>query len=749
TTLAALGFAPSTADPSLFLCTDTSLTPFYFCEYVDDLVFATADTEALTLVKFERQKRHNCTELGELRSYLGLQINWDRARRTITLAQSHMVHQVLQRFGFQFSSPQPTPLSTSHSLSAPPSDESVEPSGPFPELVGCLVYLMTCTRPDLAYPLILLACYMAPGRHRKVHWDAVKRVLRYLCSMLGMGLVLGGQGPVVLTGHTDASWVDDSATQRSSQGYTFSLGACESAATPSASASAATGASESAASADALYTFTLDSGMSRCFFRNCTTVTPLAAPVPVSLADPFGAPSSHEPPLSSRQGKRQRCFDPLDPRYPSPAPQRFRRDLLVLRLHSDRGGKFSSGLLAEFCRDEGIIRLFTLPASPQQNGIAERCIGLIMEVARTSMIHVAAPHFLWPFAVRYAAHQLNLWPRVDPPPLVEPLKISSDSSGPAEGGDIASDDTAATRRSPRLETPRVFLPRPSSPPLQPVAVDTGAAGGGDTGGEDAGGAGPGGAEIGGAETGGGGSGGAETEGAASPSGGGAVGAPAAGPGAGQLQPPSRLETSLSQQVREWVVQGGHSGVGAWSYLYAGAAGVGGTAGGAAGAGAGGVGGTTGDSAGAGVAGGAGATSAGGAAGAGGTGTCGTGGPGGAGAAGLGGACTGGHGHGAYLLSPSEQSHFDQEVTAKGLYDAVVLRYSTPTIVSLGRHVLPFQHRFLPVHDGYREENPQRGTNFQVLRSCSAFNSLSMAGSLGGAALWTAVTSPSICSPLCV
>ncbi|CAI7776408.1 unnamed protein product [Closterium sp. NIES-53] len=83
TTLAALGFAPSTADPSLFLRTDTSQPPFYVLVYV------------------------------------------------------------LQRFGFQFSSPQPTPLSTSHSLSAPPSDESVEPSGPYPELVGCLMYLMT------------------------------------------------------------------------------------------------------------------------------------------------------------------------------------------------------------------------------------------------------------------------------------------------------------------------------------------------------------------------------------------------------------------------------------------------------------------------------------------------------------------------------------------------------------------------------------------------------------------------------
>ncbi|CAI7775901.1 unnamed protein product, partial [Closterium sp. NIES-54] len=141
TTLAALGFVPSTADPSLFQRTDTSLPPFYVLVFVDDLVFATADTEALTLVKSELQKRHTCTDLGELRSYLGLQITR--------------------------SSPQLTPLSTSHSLSAPPLDESVEPSGLYPELVGCLMYLMTCTRPDLSYPLSLLARYVAPGRHRK------------------------------------------------------------------------------------------------------------------------------------------------------------------------------------------------------------------------------------------------------------------------------------------------------------------------------------------------------------------------------------------------------------------------------------------------------------------------------------------------------------------------------------------------------------------------------------------------------
>ncbi|CAI7870121.1 unnamed protein product [Closterium sp. NIES-53] len=159
TTLAALGFAPSTADPSLFLRTDTSLPPFYVLVYVDDIVFATADTEALTLVK-------------------------------------------------SFSAPASSTPRHSSLLLATPSDESVEPSGPYPELVGCLMYLMTCTRPDLAYPLSLLARYVAPGRHRKVHWDAAKRVLRYLCSTSGMGLVLGGRGPVVLTGHADASWAE-------------------------------------------------------------------------------------------------------------------------------------------------------------------------------------------------------------------------------------------------------------------------------------------------------------------------------------------------------------------------------------------------------------------------------------------------------------------------------------------------------------------------------------------------------------
>ncbi|CAI7816898.1 unnamed protein product [Closterium sp. NIES-54] len=102
--------------------------------------------------------------------------------------------------------------------------------------------------------------------------------------------------------------------------------------------------------------------------------------------------------------------------------ERFHTDLHVLRLHCVRGGEFSSDLLHDFCRGEGILQSFTLPDSPHQNGIAEHRIGLVMEVARTSMIHAAAPYFLWSFAVRDAAHQLNLWPCVSLPETLPTLR---------------------------------------------------------------------------------------------------------------------------------------------------------------------------------------------------------------------------------------------------------------------------------------------------------------------------------------
>ncbi|CAI7888955.1 unnamed protein product [Closterium sp. NIES-54] len=160
TTLAALGFRPSSTDPSLFV--RSGPTPFFVLVYVDDLVFATADRNPLAELKSELQKRHTCTDLGELRRYLSLQITRDRASHTITLTQSHMVRQVLQGFGLQHSTTQPTPLAIDHRLTGPFLDKPFESSG---------------------------------------------------------------TQPVVRTSHCYSSYADDVETQRSTQGYCFSLGA--------------------------------------------------------------------------------------------------------------------------------------------------------------------------------------------------------------------------------------------------------------------------------------------------------------------------------------------------------------------------------------------------------------------------------------------------------------------------------------------------------------------------------------------
>ncbi|CAI7879126.1 unnamed protein product [Closterium sp. NIES-53] len=116
----------------------------------------------------------------------------------------------------------------------------------------------------------------------------------------------------------------------------------------------------------------------------------------------------------------------------------FGSDLPVLRLHSDRGGEFSSDLLRAFCH-----------------------------VACTSMIHAAAPHVLWPFAVQYAAHQINLQPRVSLPETTPTLrwtgKVGDASAFRVRGSRAFVRDTSADKLSSRA-VPRVLLGFPPDAP---------------------------------------------------------------------------------------------------------------------------------------------------------------------------------------------------------------------------------------------------------------------------------------------
>ncbi|CAI7803056.1 unnamed protein product [Closterium sp. NIES-54] len=330
--------------------------------------------------------------------------------------------------------------------------------------------------------------------------------------------------------------------------------------------------------------------------------------------------------------------------------ERFGQDLSVLRLHSDRGGEFSSSLLRDFCRGEGILQSLTLLNSPQQNGIAERHIGLIMEVARTSMIHAAAPHFQWRFAVRYAAHELNLWSRVSLPETSPTLRWTGEVGDASVfrvwGSRAFVHDTSADKLSARAIPcvvtseksvplyhlfpyrsapplpPALFL-APGPPPVDPllpqgpapsgvsqvdplpgtapvkVAVGLSAARGATSGGAASEGAEPGGAGSGGAEPGGVEPGGAELE-SVEPWGAESEGVESGGAeprGAVSSGGPSGASPRLSlQQLREWLVRlsrlrSGATGAGGTGDAGAGGAGVtaraGGT-GGTAGAGPGGA-----------------------------------------------------------------------------------------------------------------------------------------------------------------
>ena len=95
---------------------------------------------------------------------------------------------------------------------------------PYANAVGSLMYAMVCTRPDIAYSMSLVSRFMSnPG---KVHWQALKWILRYIKGSLGKGLVYGGAyensySPVAIEGFVDSDYVGCLDTRKSITGYIF------------------------------------------------------------------------------------------------------------------------------------------------------------------------------------------------------------------------------------------------------------------------------------------------------------------------------------------------------------------------------------------------------------------------------------------------------------------------------------------------------------------------------------------------
>ncbi|CAI7839535.1 unnamed protein product [Closterium sp. NIES-53] len=269
--------------------------------------------------------------------------------------------------------------------------------------------------------------------------------------------------------------------------------------------------------------------------------------------------------------------------------ERFREDLPVLRLHSDKGGEFSSGLLRDFCHGEGILQSFTLRASPQQNGITKRRIGLVMEGSRAFVCDTSADKLS---ACVIPCVFLGFPPDVSGWQFYHPT-----SSHVLPSKEVTFDESVPfyhlfPYRSAPLPPPPLFL-APGPPPCggaEPGGTKPAGAepGGAEPAGADFGGAEREGAESGGAEPRAGGAGATSLGGAGVPAGaGGTGGAGAAGPGG------ARTRGTGAAGAGGVGVGAGGAGVGDPSVEGAGAGGAGarGTRAGGAGAGDPGAGGT--------------------------------------------------------------------------------------------------------------------------------------------------------------
>ena len=220
--LVAMGFKESDADPSLYV-RDVDGDVVHVLVYVDDLLIASYGVAKVLEVKSAIMQVFDCRDMGEADLFLGLAIQRDRESRTITVSQRRMIEEVVAEYGMSKSRPKAVPMSPGTVLVKPGADERLEVERyPYSALVGSLLYIAGCTRPDISHAVGVLTRHMsAPG---KEHWKAAKEVVRYLAGTADYGLVFGdGRVDEGLIGYTDADHAGCVESRRSTTGFVFSL----------------------------------------------------------------------------------------------------------------------------------------------------------------------------------------------------------------------------------------------------------------------------------------------------------------------------------------------------------------------------------------------------------------------------------------------------------------------------------------------------------------------------------------------
>ncbi|KAH7460370.1 Retrovirus-related Pol polyprotein from transposon TNT 1-94 [Phytophthora ramorum] len=224
-----LGFKKCESDHCVYLKRDGQ-DMIFVALYVDDLVLASSNDELLESTKHALSKRFEMTDLGELEYFLGMEIKNDRDSGKVTVRQTKFLKSILTKFGMQDSKPVKTPQDpglklTKNMCEGGCQHEDTMKNVPYRSAVGALMYLMVATRPDLAATVGVLSQFSADPC--PTHWQALKRVLRYLQATPTHGLEFSREDSLGMCGYSDADWAGDIESRRSTSGYAFMMnGGC-------------------------------------------------------------------------------------------------------------------------------------------------------------------------------------------------------------------------------------------------------------------------------------------------------------------------------------------------------------------------------------------------------------------------------------------------------------------------------------------------------------------------------------------
>nr|GEW92313.1 retrovirus-related Pol polyprotein from transposon TNT 1-94 [Tanacetum cinerariifolium] len=211
------GFKKSLADASLFIYNRLGITA-YLLVYVEDIVLTGSHNDFLDYFVGKLSSKFSIKDIGTLHHFLGVEVI--STSQGIFLSQHWHISDLLEQFHMDGAKDVTTPLRSYNALSLVDGSPLVNPT-PYHRLVGSLLYL-AITRPDVSFAVNRLSQYMhAPT---ELHWQSLKRVLRYLKGTIHHGLFLKRGSPLTLTAFSDSDWGGINDGARSTTTYVLYLG---------------------------------------------------------------------------------------------------------------------------------------------------------------------------------------------------------------------------------------------------------------------------------------------------------------------------------------------------------------------------------------------------------------------------------------------------------------------------------------------------------------------------------------------